>query len=539
MIHNHCCLVVKRAPDPDESIFGYLLRLAELNIYDRPLWIPKMAGYQSNQRLSVDFVSRHLPTLASLTGVSPEVLRKIGYPALDAGWASGRVALPSGVPILRVLVEAKQAPVCPICFQEGRRTIPWHWEMSFTTVCPEHGRVMTHECRRCGKRLAWNRLGVATCCCGADLAGIVGGAAEPEELALVQILLRSAGASVSAPADGVFFPDGIEQLEFDRLVGLITMLAQPDCITATRAMQSFGTESPDRRRSLLIRVARTLADWPQRIDDYLERVAATHAVTNRGNGRNGRFGELSKAMRRNGTLGSIGFMHEAIEAHLGKLSRDGKALFRQVTEHTGVLSFGGVAAIAGVKDRRLLERMLDVGLLDGACDKAARAKVMNADIASAHRLARRIEGSVGVDGAAELLGLSRKIVQELLTEGALAAWRGPGQPLDGWWRVERVEIARFLKAATEGLASMPRPLGAVEFANLRQSCIRRSGLAPADVLRAVREGRLRPIGRNPDLPGLGGLLLSDDGLRALAASACPLDADGRADLNILGAARGA
>src|SRR6185503_15927738 len=89
-------LVLRSLPHGDESFLGYLVRLAELNLYRCPRWILQLAKMPNQQTRKVAFVfndKRELSHLSDLTSVEGDRLRGLLYSSAGATGRFGNFLL--------------------------------------------------------------------------------------------------------------------------------------------------------------------------------------------------------------------------------------------------------------------------------------------------------------------------------------------------------------------------------------------------------------------------------------------------------------
>jgi hypothetical protein len=77
-------LIRTAAPDPRESILGYIIRLAELNYYDTSSWIFQVAGITKYTDTDFSIINNrsNLTPLSRLTGINPDQLESLYLPRI-------------------------------------------------------------------------------------------------------------------------------------------------------------------------------------------------------------------------------------------------------------------------------------------------------------------------------------------------------------------------------------------------------------------------------------------------------------------------
>ena len=159
-------LVVRSRPKSDESFFGFLLRLTELNAYTSHGLIPKLARLDEKVFLCNHIWEEHnskYDGLIQLTKITRNDLKQLLY--TPATKRSEVMIFGRSVPYS--LMGAPRPKVCPACLAQS----PYcrkQWELGFFTCCAIHNRVLLQECPKCRRPIRWHRLRVCYCPCGAD-----------------------------------------------------------------------------------------------------------------------------------------------------------------------------------------------------------------------------------------------------------------------------------------------------------------------------------------------------------------------------------
>ena len=159
-------LVVRSRPKSDESLFGFLLRLTELNSYPTPIVILNEAHldwkfFYYNRIL--DEHNSKFDRLIQLTRITPNELKELLY--TPATKRSEVRVLGRSVP--HILIRVSHPKVCPACLEQS----PYcrkHWELAPFTSCAIHNRTLLQECHACLRPIRWYRERVCYCPCGAD-----------------------------------------------------------------------------------------------------------------------------------------------------------------------------------------------------------------------------------------------------------------------------------------------------------------------------------------------------------------------------------
>lgn len=169
-------LLLREHPEPDESLTGYLIRLATLNGYEGPKWILSIAGVDKSQskwdRPSFVFnYSNELEGLRELIGLQPRDLSTMLYSRPNETEPTPNDYMFFGTSVPGCLIVPGICKVCPLCLEEApycRRI----WDFKLVTCCPLHKVLLIDQCQYCKKQIGWNRPTVVICNCGFDLRRI-------------------------------------------------------------------------------------------------------------------------------------------------------------------------------------------------------------------------------------------------------------------------------------------------------------------------------------------------------------------------------
>jgi hypothetical protein len=141
-------------PDPEESILGYITRIAEANAYDHINWLLREAG-----EVTLDpgtWSPAIIESLARQTRIDRSVLLKRCYSPADGQ----RHFFGSRIPESQLeLTRRKYCPECLLenCFQSAL------FDLAVVQICPRHGRRLSSVCPACHRSIKWGAGRLATC----------------------------------------------------------------------------------------------------------------------------------------------------------------------------------------------------------------------------------------------------------------------------------------------------------------------------------------------------------------------------------------
>ncbi|MEH1793648.1 TniQ family protein [Nostoc sp.] len=164
-----------RRPHPyaDESLVGYIARLADSNYYSSPDYILKVSALTKTERYANIFYPQFdsLCLLSHITGVSEKTLWSMAFSSVALGktkffYATIVQAFGENIPV-RFL--RKQGPrLCPVCLQLS----PYYrqvWHLHSVTGCPFHKCFLIEKCPNCHQSIQFFRAKLLKCKCGFDL----------------------------------------------------------------------------------------------------------------------------------------------------------------------------------------------------------------------------------------------------------------------------------------------------------------------------------------------------------------------------------
>ena len=157
-----------RTPPPYhyESLFGFLLRVSELNGYQSPWDVAKLAGMSVNESKS-----RKLPVgkLTQVLGLDANALNRFSYLPFNEGAGNRFKLLDHDLGHMYSVYQVRRGcQFCPLCVKEDGY-IDAFWDLSSALACPRHSVLPLSYCHQCHEEIKWFRRGLLRCKCGANL----------------------------------------------------------------------------------------------------------------------------------------------------------------------------------------------------------------------------------------------------------------------------------------------------------------------------------------------------------------------------------
>ncbi|MBI6630922.1 TniQ family protein [Pontibaca salina] len=461
-------------PEPNESLDGYLRRLAEAELWADVTDLLGGVGLQYGRRLIED--ADEVERLLELPeGILNPLLPSAKASAARFNWRFER---------------HHSAPVCPECISTGR---PHHqaWRHAFVTSCVEHELVLIDSCPMCLEQLRPGAGGYGSCSCGCPLDRLVHKKAADWELAISAVIGGQMHPARATLPPSLAFRNPSDIGSFLHFLGG----SQSPAITGKPGKLPFP-KTVKEAQSFLADAQHLLCNWPM---GFQHEVSARLAAGDQ---------TASSAPAR------LGKWYHSLMQFTDKAYLDFRAVLEDVVarEFDGAYTGGAVGTeterdwVSAAEAARLIgisaERIVDAvskDLIDG--------QIFSSGFGHRHTTVRRaVIDQVLTDrarfidktSAREQLGISRKqfdlLVRSKFVSEALPAERPP--LVDGLF--DRVALTQIVA----GIARQSSPVVAKSIAfrelNLRFTTDLK-GLN--EVLRLIANGELRP-----DLDSTGGKL---------------------------------
>ena len=279
-------VLVTPRPEEQESIPGYLLRVAEANGYPKFQWLARAAGLR---RIDPFGGSGNLQ-LEALLNLEPGEIDGKFYGRTAVEGARDHVRFGNGT-VHRFAIDLKRARICPLCLAE-KGIARMAWDLAAVTVCPHHQCRLIDECPTCKSPLTWSRDKLATCLHGHDLTQVEVMPASDPACGLGAVILEKAGLSNAAESNVEFAP-AVERMKIADALDLTTFLG-------TWAIGRGGGQGRRVIRNLPLQdrhaafgaAAGILSEWPNRFYALLDNIRSNSEETQSRTGLEKEFGSL-------------------------------------------------------------------------------------------------------------------------------------------------------------------------------------------------------------------------------------------------------
>ncbi|AIL59265.1 TniQ family protein [Pseudomonas alkylphenolica] len=472
----------------DESLNGYLLRLAEENFLGSTTALLRPIGI----RLKAQYSQRELQAIAEYHGLELQRLQCLaGFPALNGSLQSG------------AFMRKAATAVCPECLrQEGYIRQAWHHELF--TACPTHQLLLMDQCPECDAPAELNRGAVSRCRCGYALSEAGGHPADAANLFISSVLLaqpsRPCGLSGLSDEPGV--PADIDKfLLFLANLTLPTPQRKNAAISFHRALEindacyALAENLPERFRAFV-----------QNKVQAANQLKSSRFVHNLGpwyKELNTSFASSAYSSVR-ATVCSV--MLERADA---PINRKMKYIAAELLGQKKTFTACEAARLLGSSPDRIVS-LVKTGKLAGEIMSGAAVEFCVVDRAAVEAQQKAAKGLVAGKELLSLLNITRRVRERLLASGVLNRVPDNDKPLfaKGEYRVE--DIQRLIDTLNGGCchAASVSSLGLDDISGKRFSHEQAQ-----ELYRLIFSGQIKPVMRDIGIQGLAAFKFDHDELR--------------------------
>ena len=454
-----------RSPAPEESLDGFLRRLAEQEFWPDVYDFLAGLGLRYGRRMLEDAAKAE-----ELLELEPGTLAPISPSASPSNpsrsWRFER---------------HHSAPVCPDCLAGGA---PHHqsWRHAFVTCCVDHGIRLVDQCPMCQESYRPGRGGYDSCHCGCPLDGLERTVADDAELAISALI-----AGKMHPARAALPPSLAFRSPTD-IAAFIFFLASggTDAVTGKQGKTPLP-RTLEEARSFLAEASLLLCAWPTAFrDDVAHRLRDGDPSASSAPARLGRW--YQRLMSFDGAA-YVDFQKALADVVAGEFDGAYVGGILVPSDLRAWISAAEAARSLGIRAERIVDAV-GKGQIIGRLDTSGfghRHTMLPREEVEAIRKNRKC--FVTKSDAREFLGISRKQYDLLIEAGDFASCMpGEAPPLvDG---THDLEAMRQLVNSIAARAVEPVE-ATVAFSDLNlRFTTDRVGLA--EVFRRVLDGRLRP-----------------------------------------------
>lgn len=385
-------LLITPVPFHDESLYGYILRLTEQNLYESFIWIESLI-YDQKQKENKHFQKEMILNLSAVTNWSEEILLSLIH---NYGCIKDDRILYSNHIILR------KSRICPNCLIE-KPYIRKYWEILFITTCPIHKCLLVDICPKCGKPIKIKRTKITLCSCGFDFRMTKIQSRDNIDTSLSNYLFRR----ISGKNKTLDIP--LNELDIEEVLNLIRFFAK-------RIKGSFLSENPSLKsmsifelNSIGFESFKIFTDWPVGFHQFLDRLIRERVKTN---ALVKDLGSFKRSLRKQK------FLEEAFSEFAWNnidnfISQSLMGCIQQERVKNGQLSGTEASKFIGL-NLKSLERLLEDKIIEGSIYKATnKKKLFLISQESAHKLKEKMSNWYTTKETRDLLNIGEKSLNQL------------------------------------------------------------------------------------------------------------------------------
>lgn len=465
-------LPIKVIPHENESLVGFILRVAEANLYPSLLWLTALDNRVKPLIWCDD--ENIINGLIDLLGLTKSEIKPL------YGSIIGRY--------LKAINVSSSVKICPECLKlNGYIDVLWH--VAFASACPCHGIKLIDHCHECSATIRWDRGSVKYCHCGADLTEAPAEKVDDVIIYYNSKIWQTVGRDVNVGAiDGV--PDGKlnispEDLNYlYRAMYTLSISRHPNIAGRNPHGVAEGIYAFEQIHPLL-------ANWPlgfyKLLDGYKDEKGEF-----RGEGLNQAFSNLSKTIRNRPALKFI------TEAYLTYVEVNWKGIIDKRYSNYEPINCGysvlkPLAKKTG-KSRVCLNKFIDIGVLAGIRKK--RPSGRNYTLLEIHemkRFSRLVRFAINKTETCQRMGISKKEFDVLVRSKTInPIVRAGERKLLEWWCDKRQIMSYMMEFYNVAPKSFPKE-GAVNLSRVCQAHLTDIDIFP-EFLQAILAGEMPVAG---------------------------------------------
>lgn len=509
MVPRTRALVFSAVPHVDEGLFGYLIRLTEINQYATPSWILQLASLgQHLRKVWLAFEdSLELAPLAHLTGIEEVHLLDLSYRPLTRTRHnfSDRLVGDSSAP--RIAIRPDKPKVCPICLKE-RGFVRKVWDLTAVTTCPFHRILLLDRCPKCNRRLPLTRNRVSFCHCDFDwrLSPVV--RVPDRELEITRRIHSLCGLSTEIKE--IAKPNSLGPLNTLGLKDLLLVLfsiggqfREPKVTAMAKATKSASNAEI---HFLLQKAIGVFQDWPGSYFSFLDWQRQNSNHRDKLPGINKDFGQHKGSVYNQLTAPAFDFLREAFEEYICQRWDGGHlSMLRRISRSTErsqrFMSKQEARKALGVNERKI-DEFLKEGTLRGIIRHKQNRRMRLIETKSVEVLKNARAALLNKNEAMKRLALSPKQF-EVIVRGKFLHKRKEGN--DRRCRGYSLQEVESLLTMVARLANQSQDEAAETIAfGKAQLSVGSMGIGLAGFIQAVIAGKIRPCQANVKL-GFKGL----------------------------------
>lgn len=494
-------LLVIAEPLREENIIAYLLRLTELNAYDKLAWILSMADLSIDLHAGIPlFYSRgqDLSKLVRLSGISEARLRLLQYRPVETNrQTTGCLFFEQEITSTRLCL--RRPKVCPACLRQFG-FISRLWDLSAYTACVEHKCLLIDKCPQCGGPIRWSRNQISRCGqCRSDWTSVTSPSLQSEQLKAARQIHRLCSASHEPTVRMNRRRNPLLSLNLDDLLTVLYFLArrttQFDKSNVTHLLLSNAA-----LHKILNDSWNIFEDWPGKFWDFLDAFPINYGNKN-GLSVSSQFGGLYTNFLRNLSDPCFDFIKIAFDDYLrerwnGKYEPGRQRLFRQRL-HKNYLSEGMAARRLG-STKAPIRRLIQHNKISAIERRSHCGISFLIDPTSLDAYRQQLQDCLSTPELQSILGIGSKGIEDLIKQDFLHPLAGPTVDGGPTWKITRDEVLSLNARIEKTIRPTPHDSKdqLIGF-NVALRLFSRLGASLTQFLQAILDKQIVPCGATP------------------------------------------
>lgn len=462
-------LPVKIFPHVNESMFGYVRRLAVANYYPSASWITDLEPMLKRR---------------SAYGCAHQALKRlVGY---------SKQSSPFYQVISSQFYFLGRLRICPACIEENG----YHdtlWDLRFVCACPYHKLLLLDACPCCQLPLDWQRVQIDICSCGADLKKTKREKASNISLYFTELIFRASGRDVIVTELNGIQPELLNYNETERLLRNLVFLY-------TLSTKSIGKARQIRSVAKIVEmydvIYALVSEWPLNFYKFLDSFRNNEGLF-KGEGLQQAFGLTYRRIYAEMSLHEVQYqVAQAFEAYIHENwpgvvdERYGRVLSKATCNYLPLSK-----AIRGVHiSRNRMNKLIDLKMIPVIRKYRPTGRVyIILKKCEAADLAALSQHMIDKKEVCHMLGVGKAAFDVLVEKKMIIPLIRAGERRFGEWWCDR-RMVQFL--LDEFMVLMPKTApenGSISFSRMCQAYLAHRDLLP-DLLRSILNGQIRVSG---------------------------------------------
>lgn len=406
-------LLARPKPKSDESVFGYLQRIANANGYPDYKWILESLGLPKN----LPFQECDVGPLAEKLGISETEIVKLCYWVKDSH--PSKVQFRNAT-IQRRFINTKRPRVCVACLK-GDAYARAIWDIGLSTACPTHRMLLIDGCPKCRSPYSWNKGELCKCHnCGYDVRLSNSKPATKEQILVQEIINKKLLQDIPNSESETLSLPILTPLPANELMSTILMIGAFQTRLFGRHWHLLCARlSVSKMTELTRRAAEVFNDWPESFHALLKNQSYAINTDQTTTGSVEEFGSFYASIRSLKNRREMPFLHEEFKIYLKQIWGRG-----YITPKNTIFEIGD-----GKSDRyatraeaarelhirpETIDQLLLSGVLVGKKMSAKKRTFLLVDRISLAKYKVRYKRLITHRDVCAILGISKKPVNDLI-----------------------------------------------------------------------------------------------------------------------------